>query len=380
MDISRLRTHWAIALATAAALWTAGCGAELADEADDGLDTTSDAVQAGGPNLRIGYSGWGNLGVFGNPRYEDIWTRSDGRANARICHAYPRYDIAEAPGVDASRDAARAHFQQWHDLAVAHGCEISVALKSVNQHHATGSPKIVPTGEQYERGFRAFRAAWPDVHVFSTWNEPNNDEGAETSLSPETAAEFYLRARRNCTPAEHCAVAAGDLASWHDWMGGVALQCGSTNPDQLCADGSYLDQFKFHIDRLSERYGLGAHFRPEYFGFHPWHDAFAYTEHGSHCGSAHDCMTRALLASLGGSWRRAHLWATEVAVENRGVAGRAPDFGQACAGAFVMRLFAISPRITRLYYFDTGGLIDGGSPDTIRVLRDRVEHFSPACW
>jgi len=383
-DLRERRTNMKLArgLAAGAALMAmtigTGCSVDSADGSNDEVDGSSEDA-LGGLNLRIGYAGWGNLKVFDNPRYNDIFTRTDGHANARMCHAYPRYDIAEKAGVDPTRDEQRAHFQEWHDRALADHCEMSVAFKAVNQHHQTNSPKIVPSETEYENGFKAFRKAYPDVHVFSMWNEPNNDEGAETSLTPEEAAKFFLLARKNCKPQDGCHVAAGDFASWHGWMGGVEMQC-SNDPDKLCDHGSYLDNFKYQVDHFSESYGLGAHFRPENFGFHPWHDSFAYSEAHSHCGSAKTCMTRAMLESLGGSWSHAHLWATEVALENPSMPGHSQDFAQACGASFLLRLFATSSRITRLYYFDTGGLIDGSSPDTIKVLANRTQHFSPACF
>jgi hypothetical protein len=102
------------------------------------------------------------------------------------------------------------------------------------------------------------------------------------------------------------------------------------------------------------------------------------TSRGEHCGGAARCVTRAFLASLEGSWRRAEVWMTETGAVYEGPDDAARARTQDCAGRFLQRLFAIDPRITRWYYYSFAGVGatgDSGACPFVSLDRGRVHNL-----
>ncbi len=338
----------AASLTTFAALGLAvACGSpddatDPAAEPDDGVAESTEQDLSGNA-LKLGYAG-GRFDSIANPKWDDLFTSTSGTPHTRMCHTYASWDVLTHPG-DKNVNGSAAHWDAWH-AAVKGTCEIMVTFQSDPTNGA--APKKEPSVEELENSFKAFRAKYPDVHVFTTWNEPNNGhaagDGLDHSLPPETAARYYLALRRNCHPGQGCLVATPDVLGWYD-ANSFQMKC-SNDPDVLCKTGSYLDQLKFYIDRDAKSFGLPAKFRPEFIAVHPWNDAFRYTRDGSHCSDPKTCVTRAVLESLGGSWGRSFIWMTEV-----GVHSDKGEHVQACGAAFLQRLFASSKRITRFYYY-----------------------------
>jgi hypothetical protein len=271
-------------------------------------------------------------------------------------------------------------------------CEIMVTFQSSARNGVM--EKREPSVQQFEDAFKAFRAKYPDVHVFTTWNEPDNGadsgDGLDHPLPPETAAHYYLALRRNCRPSQGCFVSTPDLFSWYD-ANSFQMKC-SSDPDKLCATGSYLDQLKYYLARDAKSYGLPANFRPEYIAMHPWSDSFNYTREHDHCNNLGTCVTKAADQNLGGSWGKSFFWMTEVGVHS----SKGPD-EQACGGAFLNRLFRNNPRVVRYYYYTychafADGDVSaanagpgnsckaGTTPRPImKILRDRTMSYSPNC-
>jgi hypothetical protein len=380
--------HWRITALLAAACAACGAGS------GDATGTDEQDLSAGA--IMVGYT-LGFASVFANPQFDDLWTSTRGAAHRRICHAYPAWDVADqSPG--APGNGNRAAFQAIYDTATGANerCELLVSFKTTND--------AVPSVDAYEKAMVAFQATWPEVHDFTAWNEPNNDNPpgngltAPKTLGATTAAEYYLALRKHCDPTDGCHVAAGDIVGWGS-VEAFETTCKGAAPDG-CADGSFLDRYKHVIDSEATRFALPRGFRPEYFAIHPWYDSFQYTQHKARCDSNDTCVTRSTLASLSGSWSRAHVWITEVGVEDDDGhdVGHSNEFTQACGASFLLRLFATSNRITRVYYShfcgpgangDSGLVTPGphGSCATgttprkaMTVLRDRVSHYSPACW
>jgi hypothetical protein len=387
---SRCLVLAALAIATCAvACGSSDDGTDAADDADDGVSLSSEQDLSGNA-IRLGYAG-GHVDVLENPGFQDLFTTTKGAKHSRLCHTYTSWNVLEHVG-DASVNGSHAHWDAWHKAAVDDNCEIMVTFQSDPTNGV--DPKEEPTVDQFENSFKAFRAAYPDIHVFTTWNEPNNGhasgDGLDHALPAETAARYYLALRRNCRPKDGCLVSTPDVLGWHD-ANSFQMRC-SKNPDDLCKDGSYLDQLKYYIDRDAKAYGQRAGFRPEFVAVHPWNDSFRYTDDGSHCSDAATCVTKAALENLGGSWSKSFLWMTEV-----GVHSDKGDATQACGGAFLQRLFASSPRITRFYYYSfcraegdgDVSLVDSGPGNTcgagtkarpiMEVLRDRKQNYSSEC-
>jgi len=323
-----------------------GCAASDEPLDEDESAAVEEDLSAGKMNV-----GWtvGFASTFENPAFDDMWTSTKGEAHSRICHAYPAWDVAsQDPGTKGN--GQRESWQAIYDRATAANehCELLVTFKM----HDNQIPRSV---DAYEKAFLAFRKAWPKVRRFTAWNEANNNHGAgnglddgKTILGPERAAEHYLAIRKHCAPKDNCIVAAGDILAWTN-MAALKEECPG-KPEDGCADGSFLDQYKNAIVTKAERFGLPKSFRPEYWALHPWFDSFNYTQHKAHCQSADDCATRAMLRSLDGSWKNSRVWITEIGVNHEGPKGFTDEKAQACGAAFVLRLFAISDRITKVYY------------------------------
>ncbi len=259
-----------------------------------------------------------------------------------------------------------------------------------------GGTEVVtpPSADEFEEAFVAFQdwtkpgqplAAWAGKLSYTAWNEPNNPTPPGNSLNhdltPELAAEYYLRARAHCHPAQSCTVAAGDFATNGSWAKDIWRQCADdtslADTTTRCAepssyrtgDGapSYLDRYKNHIVRRATAVGLPHGFRPEVFAYHPWHDVNAYMDNDTACDTYEHCATRRLIESLGGSWSNAEIWDTEIGLGLQNSTPPNEHTTQPCAAALLVRLTDLSPRIKRLYYMkfasSNGPLLDWkGSP------------------
>lgn len=327
--------------------------------------------------ITIGYAG-GLPQLIDTGIWNDLWSTTSGAPHNRICLAYVPWDVARLH----PSNGARAYFQKFHDRARLDRCELAIDFK----HWAMGDPGLVdgkvvrpldyddarPRGvADFDRAFMEFRREWPDVHVFLPWNEPNNandsGDGLGKIIPAKEAALYYLAMRRQCHPYLNCQLAAGNFLSFD--AASLALEC-SKNPDQLCTEtqirdnkGSYVDHYKYYLDRYAESRGLPRHFRPEHFAFHPWY--------GSPCKKPeYPCPTDAIEASLGGSWKRADLWITEY-----GLGGDAAEIATAL-GFFFKR-----PRITRWYYFRFQDMLGAACTESdcpaMTVLRDRLTSVPP---
>ncbi len=375
---------WLLALI----LGTAGCGGEVG--VDD--ETVEAATLA---DIKIGYAGM-NANQFDNPALSDLFTSTASPAaqHVRTCHGYAPWEIA----YDYYRRAEPAmatRFDTWYDRASAAGpdhCDqIMVTFKAWRTANGSISsderyPHDPATSDELKNAFLAFRNRYPAVSLFTTWNEVNNRTASEAGLWPWDAAKYYLSLRSVCHPSQGCLLATGDLLGWAS-AEDFQMKC-SSNPDGGCTNGSYLDQFKYYVRKWSAHFGLGANFFPEFVAFHPWWDSFQYTRRKMHCDSPQTCVTRALLDNLGGKWSRALLWATEVGADqvDSYPSGPEDDDLQACAVSYLQRVFALSSRITRFYYFDFCGLTKGQKSNckssepgpALTVLRDRQKHYRPA--
>ena len=105
----------------------------------------------------------------------------------------------------------------------------------------------LPSVKRFTRAFRAFRKRYPQVRVYSPWNEINHIS-QPTARRPKRAAQFYNVVRRRC---KKCTVVAADVLD----QSGV---------------GRYLRRFKRH-----------AKGKPRLWGLHNYQDANDYTTDGT---------------------------------------------------------------------------------------------------
>ncbi len=166
----------------------------------------------------------------------------------------------------------------------------------------------LPSVARFAKAFEAFRDRYPDVKVYSPWNEVNH-LSQPTAKHPKRAAEYYNLVRRRC---ERCKVVAADVLD----QSGMA---------------KYVREFL--------RYVKGT---PKYWGLHNYKDTNDYTSSG----------TRRMLKLVKGE-----IWLTET--------GGIVKFGRrrpynprraAKATRFMFELAGSHRRITRLYIYSWTGV------------------------
>jgi len=343
------------------------------DESDAGTNVPGDA----GPDwvaepIMIGIAS-GHPSFMDHPDIDRFFESSTGERHFRMGHMYVPWNVALA---DSDR---QQELIEWLAKAAEHGIEPVIAF----------NPERLPSGEfdtyrpsvdEFQAAFDAFRATWPEVVTFLTWNEPN---ATVTRVEPEKAADYYLMMVARC--GEDCRVVAGNFRGMFE-ADTDALRMGPGGPDDpTCgAAGSYLDRYKCRL--------AAAGHRPALWAYHPYLDGYNYRERSSHCSDESSCQTKLFMASLGGSWSQSEVWMTETGARYATPTLAASELKQACTGAFLLRLFslpAFEGRVTRFYYFnwygynDDLGIVDKSEAHAPRAifdqLRDRVTQYDSSC-
>ena len=210
--------------------------------------------------------------------------------------------------------------------------------------HARGDRRrVLPTPSRFKYEFRQFRARYPWVTTFATWNEANHC-GEPTCHRPELVAAYYRAMKRECPSCTILAAEVLDMPNMGQWV----------------------DAFQKY---------LGPARRPKLWGLHNYIDANRLRTSG----------TRTLLAHTKGT-----IWFTEtggiVQRRNRDKVG----FPESAAHAAVAtrwvfdKLVALSPRITRVYLYHwnavrgdnwDSGLVDprGHARPALSVVRTEMK-------
>ncbi len=165
----------------------------------------------------------------------------------------------------------------------------------------------LPSVKAFEREVVKFRARYPWVKDYLTWNEANHCS-QPTCNNPERTARFYLTIRKHC---RGCRVVGGDVL-----------------------DGSKLVPW---VKRFQRAVGK----RRVIWGLHNYIDANRFRDRG----------TRALLKAVKGD-----VWFTETGglvmrKNNSTVAFPGSTRHAADATSWVFRLAALSPRVKRVYFY-----------------------------
>lgn len=126
---------------------------------------------------------------------------------------------------------------QWFAIARQQGIEPLVSF-----YRSSKGKKRLPTVAGYRKYFRAFRARYPWVKYYSTFNEANFPDAQPTGNFPKRTALFYRAARADCRRPPTCTVLTNDFR----------------------ADGSkhslrWLKIFKRHMGRGPHIWGLVSH-------------------------------------------------------------------------------------------------------------------------
>ncbi|WCB92739.1 hypothetical protein DSM104299_01438 [Baekduia alba] len=206
--------------------------------------------------------------------------------------------------------------------------------------HSRVDRRSLPTPARFKYDFRQFRARYPWVTTFATWNEANHC-GEPTCHRPQLVAAYYRSIVREC-PA--CTVLGAELLDMPNMS-------------------TWVDQYRKH---------LGAKKSPRYWGLHNYIDANRLRTTG----------TRRLLAHTTGQ-----VWFTETGGIVRRSNRSKVTFPESAAHAAVAtrwvfsKLVPLSRRITRVYLYQwnaihgdnwDSGLVDahGRSRPALKILRD----------
>jgi hypothetical protein len=251
------------------------------------------------------------------------------------------YDVATPKG-DAD-EAARV--ERWIRNAQSQRVEILVSFNHRRRDTCLQSRLsnrcYLPPVREYMQAFRAFRAKYPLIRLYSPWNEANHNS-QPTLKNPKRVAEYYNAVRKSCT---RCTLVALDVLDGRE--PGPTVR--------------YIRGFVRHAKK------------PRIFGLHNYSD----TNRNS------DKRTRAILKALP---RGTQLWLTETGGVVKFGAGF--PYSPARAAQATRKMFSIArthKRIKRLYIyqwtgadrdarFDAGLMDADGKPrPAYAVVRNELE-------
>jgi hypothetical protein len=295
-SLARLRTAAAALVAIAAVL------AAAPTPVGSGVAHAAAAKRAShGPSYMTGI-GDEQIEMFGNPLWRQLHTQ--------IARYIAPYDAVSHP---YSLDKAKV----WiHDAEAQHQ-QVMVAF-----YHSEYTPTRMPSVALYKRDVGKFVKLFPHVRIYQSWDESNrgNVPHAFSSPSASAAAQYYQALKRDCTP---CTVIGLDILD--------AQNIGPTL--------SYIAEFKREIYRLHT-------LMPSIWGLHDYSDVNRFES----------WRTRAIDIALGGQ-----VWLTETGgiVKFGGAFPNNHGSGLRRAAkvlAYVFKVAAAEPRITRVYLYNwTGG-------------------------
>jgi hypothetical protein len=144
------------------------------------------SAHAAVPTIGVGEH---NAGMFSDPHWRDLEVR----------------DVRLVVGWDVlSRPRERRELDQY--MAAAHAADANV-LVSYGRARSDARARQVPTPARFAAEFRAFRARYPWVTQFVTWNEANHCS-QPTCGRPELVAQFADAMKRRCP---RCTIVGADV-------------------------------------------------------------------------------------------------------------------------------------------------------------------------
>jgi polysaccharide biosynthesis protein PslG len=227
--------------------------------------------------------------MFADPRFQASGIQYARRAVA--------WDALSSPGQTAALD-------QW--LAGARAAKVNPLISFT---HSSLKRRLLPSPERLLYEFRRFRARYPWVTEFATWNEANHC-GEPTCHRPALVAAYWRKLRRACPACRILAAEVLDMPNMTSWVKG---------------------------------FRRAAKVEPRYWGLHNYIDA----------NRLRTTWTRRLLKATG----RALLWFTETGgivsrTNRRRVTFPESVSHAATATRFLFdELVPLSPRVTRVYVY-----------------------------
>jgi hypothetical protein len=110
-------------------------------------------------------------------------------------------------------DWERAELDRWMDAARVAGVQPLVGF-----WHARGDRRrVLPRPERFKYEFRLFRARYPWVTTFATWNEANHC-GEPTCHRPELVAAYWRKLRVACPTCRILAAEVLDMPNMTSWV------------------------------------------------------------------------------------------------------------------------------------------------------------------
>jgi len=122
--------------------------------------------------------------------------------------------------VIAQWDAALRPSQElawWLETARVHGIEPLVTFGNRRGEDCRVVRCHLPSADEMRVAMRAFRARWPHVTTFSTWNEANHP-GQPTAGRPGTAARLYEAIAAECPGCTVVAIEVLDIDGMEGWL------------------------------------------------------------------------------------------------------------------------------------------------------------------
>ncbi len=238
---------------------------------------------------RVQYGiGDGSLATFSDPRF--AWL------GVKLVRLVVPYDVMRNR---AELRAARA----WLQAARAHHLRPFVAFS-----HSLQRPRLLPTVADYRRSVLAFRRAFPWVHDLSTWDEANH-VSQPTARNPHRAALYFNALSAMCPRS--CSIVAADVLD---------------QPRMA----RWVTAFKAHA------------IRPKLWGLHNYYDL----NHGGRARTS--LLLRIVRGQLWFTETGGLVWRWDTVTHRFIVRGEAYA---ARAARHLKALVALSPRITRVYYY-----------------------------
>jgi hypothetical protein len=151
------------------------------------------------PHVRVGIS------EQSPDLFEDARFHSTGIRDARLLVPWDVVKIGGWPLQSADVWLARAHRDGVEPL-ISFGHSISPRR-----------PHRLPTVRQYTAAVKAFRARYPWVRQFSTWNEANLGSKQPTGRHPRRTAVFYRALKKQCRGCKVVAVELLVTSNWRMW-------------------------------------------------------------------------------------------------------------------------------------------------------------------
>ena len=297
--------RWLGAAGLAAVLILAACGG------GGGARTaaTSAATSSMHPLVGIGDE---KLDMFTDPRFLAL-----GIKNVRYDMSWDALSVLwQRPEVTAWMNAARADGLSVL-VTIDHSRNTlykTVVVNGATKTEAFRQSRVMPTVAQYAAAFDAFRARFPWVTAFATWDETNCY--CEASFDHAARVAAYYRAMRSACPA--CTILAAEF-----------LDVGRSSGVPMT--------------RWAREFVKTAGSQPQYWGLNDYEDA-------NHLVST---SARQLLAAV-----RGNVWLAETGgiVHRSGIAN--PGFPQNAAHAGIADYYVLntigklSPRIQRIYLYE----------------------------